>query len=607
MPDQNKSDAATHPRTATRRALLAATGGALAAGCLGDSSDTPTARSTPDTATETPPSTSVGSPTAADGPIHVRDYGADPADEADDTAPIREAFAVARRTPGATVVFEAGEYLVESTEDGRGGSWFTMKRPILDLQGHENLTVEGNGAVLQARNWGPTMQLREVDGLTVRGLGIDWARDLPHTEGIVATDTEEYVDIEVNDAFDVRTGLKAVSLIQFDTDNDRITGNFLNQKGQVPDVPPSEEVGDGVVRMFKSPQHTNTYPEGDGIIAKHTSAGGIAVDSWACGDLTFEDVQLYTAPGIGMAINDTKSLTLQNVAIEPPEGRWKSTARGGTNTSYIHDTISYRNFRNVRTGDDAYNFRGRRRDGPMEDSKTLTIESLVVPGNHEYFPYAAGDTAALSIRPHIDPVATTRTIATVEKEGTEVEGGAIRGTYRITFESAVPQALQDAETVYIYNASRISNSAELVDSYMENMRGGGRISVDNTTIRNCEFVETLGNPVMPNPSPFEAKAPHNLLVEGNHFDTANMTAGAGVFATFTQNFEGTTETYQNITIRNNTFRNIINDRIAAIALSDCSAVTIENNDFGDLARERWVSTGGNVDCETVTLDGSPVC
>jgi hypothetical protein len=613
MPSHNRATGAS------RRALLAAglTSVGLA-GCLGgETTPTPTpsgtAPATTPTATATTPTPDPADPlTGTEGgetDVSVTDYGAAPDDESDDTAAIRQAFRAAARS-GATVSFEAGTYRVHSETPGfYQDADVPLDFPIVRLRGYEGLTVEGNGATLSARgrlvdgvrHFAPTFQIEDLTDTTIRNLTVDWDRDRSHSAGRVVADTESHFDLEVNDPYTPREGLFAVSFIRHPTDQDRVVGPLYLQRGEGARCHPRSE---SVLRVEKSEGNSAaTLQEGRGVVVRHTSAAPYGLKCYETDGLTLENLTLHTIPGMAVNVHSGADIVMDGVSVvpSPTEGVWQSAGRDAFHIANVSGALTLRNLAVAKTGDDAFNLKGRRYTASVPDPETVVVERAALTDWCRYPPLAEGDAVELGAAPLPSVPAATRTIDSLAIECADRGVGVVTATYRIGLDEPLPDDLAGADSLSVFNTTQTPDSIRLADSTVGKMRGTSRFQLDHLTIEDCEFHDTMWAPLVHRVGGPEGEPEHDFALRNCTFrNTARITMEVhGLSDTPPMDF------FADHTYEGNTWRDH-HDGEPALALDHISDVTIADNDFGGVSGDP-IQFGPNVACDTVTIDGETGC
>lgn len=130
--------------------------------------------------------------------IHVRDYGAVPNDGTNDFAAIQTAVKALGKG-NAELRFDPGVYDVNPG----GGEYSQKERPVLSLQGLENVVVDGQGASILIQR--PSIGFLKGQGcrnIIVRNFSVDYD-PLPFSQGtVIASDpAEKWIEVRTDDGF----------------------------------------------------------------------------------------------------------------------------------------------------------------------------------------------------------------------------------------------------------------------------------------------------------------------------------------------------------------------------------------------------------------------
>jgi hypothetical protein len=607
----------------SRRSLLVATGAGLGTGCLGkESSDSPPAEPATDPPTEPPTTTAVGTPTTTEegDTIHVDDYGATPDDENDDTEAVLEAFEMADST-GATLRFGAGTYYLASPDDeyrvSRGRT--DLAAPLFDLENYTDLTVTGDETTLQLANWSPVFLLQGSTGVTIEGLTVDWARDLPFTEGHVVAETPEYVDLDVRDGFEARADIPADSFFFWEEDRGRVAMPFYNQKHEAADNL-TTVLDDGVLRCPKAetvPDDFTTYDspvqEGDALIVRHRVFGGGLFILRGCEDTTIRNVTCHTTPGRAVSVKRQEDLLIENLSLVPADDRWFGVAAGGLNIRDTAGELTLRGLTVESTGDDFTNFNVIRHTiKEVRDERTLLV-NLGLGANEDlaYHGWQEGHEVAICTGPEILTPQMAATIESARVEVEQIRDFVGRASLTLSVDRPIPDAVASAETAQVYNTHWLPDRALIENMSVAHIRGGGRFRVPNTIIRDSTFEDVPGAANWFGAQIHAGVPPSNSTIEGNTFRNTPYRPGSDAGAVVTaqgvpNKFEVPAGTVTNLEIRDNTFEHDQADNPAMI-LESLSESTVTGNDFSAMATDTPIVVGDHVDCETVTIDGQTAC
>jgi hypothetical protein len=601
----------------TRRGVVAAALGSPLTGCLGARDATP-----PETrrGSETPRETASVSPDDREvetrppgSTIQVSEFGAEPDTEKEDTAAVLDAFAAAHED-GATVVFETGEYRLEGQQHKvRGVYW-----PIIDLEGYDGLTVEGNGATLQCRNWASLFAFKRCTDIRVENLTIDWERDKPFTEGYVREETADYIDVTPREGFEARADIPVTNFYFWNENEQRVRHPIFSFRGPVTSVPESGVLrcpkGDGVpaaIELGGAP-----VEPGQALVVRHNDHGADQFVSYEGANHTFRDIDMYSIPAGGFKANHTADITIESVSQVPAEGNWYGAVGGTLFFGNADGDYVVRDYEFEAGGDDWFNARVFRYDVTAVDGRTVVAKTGYVGIDQlRYHGFSAGDTVAIATTPDILTPQTTATVQRVTMDIDENRSGTAGvGTLRFELDDELPADILAADHTHIYNQSTLPDELLVTDCTISACRGGCRIQSPNVTIADSTLDQSgvvwLYAALRGLENASFGVRPHNVTLENNTFDESTYAPWARALVTTApsvpDSYEAPPETVRDLTIRGNTFSHP-SASVAGIELRSASAVTITDNDFDGLASETPVALGENIDCESITVDGDDVC
>lgn len=508
--------------------------------------------------------------------IHVGNYGATPDDGIDDTIAIRTAFFFADPA-GATIIFDNGEYQISGQEpDGRGNY-----EPIFPLHNYTNLTIEGNGALLNARNWATTFDISHATNLIIRDLKIDWEEDLPFTSGeIIAKGTENsypYVDMAVVYPHTARAGLRAGAFLQYDPDNMRPATNgydiYNAEQFAMPCTMPANEIMRCYLSDSNGPIQVGTH-----AIIRHQVYSYNAFSINTSNHVAFENVTVYSAPGMGLYAQASENLELNgfNVCIRPDSGRWMSSSADATHFETVRGILTVNNSLFEGMGDDAFNVHtSYLRVVNLLNAHTVHVEPARsgYPFPPERYP-RVGDNLQIGIYPNpLQPFINATVTSVVDNNN---------NTINITVAETLPFSISSGALVA--NRSGLPSVAIQNCEVRSNRARALLIRTHNVLIEGCRFKDVSGPAIL-----IEAEASYfyegipaedviilNNTFLNNNYGAAQHKGVISIVGEVNGQIVGA-GTFRNILIENNTFNNF--DAGTAIFVASSDAVTIRNNTF----------------------------
>ncbi|GAB3760185.1 glycosyl hydrolase family 28-related protein [Microlunatus parietis] len=275
--------------------------------------------------------TQFGAPTAYGAPreLHVRDFGARPDDDSDDTDAIRAAITAAIGSGRPTVVrFAAGTYRLRPDTD-LGAS--------VPITGADGLTLAGAtapdgapatrllSAIPLANDLAPATQFRLIDcrGLTLRNLVLDYAPRATTSGEIVAVDAAtDSVTVDVFEGAAHFDGMRCYSANSWDLATGRLNHVAPLTIGANPDqfgnVWHSLPGGSGRRYTITGFGFSDRVRPGDGASWHFNVVGGsYNVYALGCRDLRLENLQINNAIGAGILAGYGHNLTCRDVSYAP--------------------------------------------------------------------------------------------------------------------------------------------------------------------------------------------------------------------------------------------------------------------------------------------------
>ncbi|HLT62047.1 MAG TPA: right-handed parallel beta-helix repeat-containing protein [Microlunatus sp.] len=338
----------------------------------------------------------LGTPAAAGPPrtLHVRDFGALPDDDADDTAAIRRAIAAAIATGMPTVVrFDAGTYRLGP--DAAGGA----SLPIADAVG---LTLAGavgrDGTPLTrlvtglapANDIEPATQfsLSDCRDVTLRDLVLDYGPRATTSGEIVAVDpaTDE-VQVDVFEGSAHFDGMRCYSANSWDLATRRLNHVAPLTIGANPDQFGNlwHSVPGGAGRRYKITGFgfSDRVRPGDGASWHFNVTGGsYNLLALGCRDLRLENLRIHNAVGAGILAGYGHNLTCRRLRFEP----------GGDDLAVgPRDAVHLSNSTGTLVVDDCY-LKGVRWD-PLVSRSTFLKLTEITDGRRIVITSAAGNSS----------------------------------------------------------------------------------------------------------------------------------------------------------------------------------------------------------------------
>lgn len=203
-----------------------------------------------------------------------------------------------------------------------------LKRILFDLEGLENIVIEGNGSELRCLGRVIPFFLKDCKNITIRNLTIDWDRPFLSQAKIVDVG-EGYLDlcfpaeypVEVRqdglvflgDRFEAK-GID--NLLEFDADTGApATGardNF-DFRGWSR----AKQLDSGAIRLFASYHPSNRFAVGNQVVIKHEKRWAPAVVLADSESIRLEQVDIFHAGGMGVIAQNCRDIDLDAVRVMP--------------------------------------------------------------------------------------------------------------------------------------------------------------------------------------------------------------------------------------------------------------------------------------------------
>ncbi len=309
--------------------------------------------------------------------ISVADFGVEPDSGRDAVRGVRAAIEACRKQLPATLVFPKGRYdfrAEHSEEIDYFESNTTDNNPKtcpIVLRKIKGLTIKGNGSEFVFHGRMQPLTLEDCADITVRGLNLDW--DIPFVaQAKIEKAADDHVDIRINkeeSPFKI-VGGKIVfhgegwespwwGCMEFDAE----TRLIPQQSGDSPlgggwNKYTAREIDGGLVRL--SHEFERKPEEGNILIMRHSARDHAGVFIYRSKDILFEDVNLFTAAGLGFLGQYSENITLRRANVMPnyAKGRYQSGHADGFQVSNCRGHIVVENCRFEGLMDDPINVHG---------------------------------------------------------------------------------------------------------------------------------------------------------------------------------------------------------------------------------------------------------
>ncbi len=481
--------------------------------------------------------------------IKVKDFGAVPDDNKDDTPSILSAIEACKNKKKSKLVFEFGSYDIYGSQKNERGNF----EPAINMKNVSNLTIEGNGSEFIGHNYSTMFHFNNCRNILISNLTVDWD-PLPYTQGKVILVDTNYIDIEVLAPFVAQPGLHTEAILGYDLENHRLARRFTDHY-QLGFEKTTEVIRRGVMRLFigRQDRFAGTMPSvGMYVIARHHVYGYQSFEFIKCTDVHLENVNIYSNPGMGVVGEECRDINIRHlrVMLKPGAGRWMSCTADATNFRGCRGTIVMENCLFEGQGDDATNVRSGEY---LLVAERLDDNKLRIKTGYRYggdpTPPEIGDKLELSgedkpLLPYL--TITVRSVEINEQDKTLVVGFSEKLPDRTRKGDVVGNA-SSCPVLRIRNCTAIRNRAR-----------GFIVKTRNVIIEDCTFQDICASAVGLEADInawWEAIGSRDVVIRNNRFIDCKFEPEYlhGVIESHTMSQTAPAGVHQRITIENNIF------------------------------------------------------
>ena len=506
--------------------------------------------------------------------VSVEKFGAIPDDGKNDFDALRSATAYCRENPGTTMFFPPGVYDIDNEQarkiefeavsgaDGENvqGVLFRPDGPYvtaLDLKGCNNTTIKAHGATLYLNGWYEVITMQGAKDITLEGISILYNRP-PSTIGRIVETSAEWFDAEFDTERYRYIDNKVTGRLHFfDHVRNRLYTGWAKQK---------ELLEPGKIRF-----HSNSNPPvGDYFVLRHGGHYRPAIMVKECENVTINDVNIHSQPGMGIVGHLTKNIMIDNLQVVPEVGSVISSNTDATHFTSCSGTITIQNSKFRGQGDDCTNIHGYYyRMYPEADNKIeIKIEGA--------------DLHALSLDyPEIGDTMVVIDNKSMAEQGRytvqSVDTSSVDWKVVIGLDRAID--VEKLDDYYMWNYTRFPKVRIYNNSVHSHLARSFLIkSRDVIIAKNCILNSTITAIKLGAELGWRESGPaENVLIEENYITGCGYAAGAYVPSCITLSTEARERPpflNKNIVIRNNVFDT---DKNVAILLKDAENILVENN------------------------------
>lgn len=487
--------------------------------------------------------------------IDVTAYGARPNDGSDDTQALRAAVREACATPGNTLYFPKGTYILRDSAaldlerrvlNGEMGAnpertIFTPYYPYvkgLDFSGAQQLTVEARQATLMCEGWMEPVSLDHCDQVTIRGLTIDYLRK-PFVSGEVTAVTAETFDVQFGDETAVTEKMPLTRLTFWENRNNRLYPEPIY-------FPKRELLGNNKVRFHHAIPERLKGSTVSVLNSFHFRPAILILRSVAT---VLEDVTIHAQPGMGVVGFDSKDIGLKRLSIKPANGYVQATNTDATHFACCEGTLRFQGCYFQGQGDDATNVHGYYQTIVSAEGSRATLK--VMAGAYTHAQVAdvprVGDEMELVERRTLRPIRTYK-VTEVRHEAPKTEVG-------VTLSEPLPNEISNYYLMNVTKLPRLIFEDSVINSHLAR---GILVKTRNVEIRNNLFRGCTGTAIHIGAEVNWHEGMHakNVVVENNVMvgcgkGAGNQAGAAGISVIIEASDTSATYLHENIVLRDN--------------------------------------------------------
>jgi len=440
--------------------------------------------------------------------IDVVATGAIPNDGQDDTLAVLAAFDKCKADKAGGVVFPKGRY---DFHEGANSQSPRMGVPISDMHG---VVIDGQGSEFVFHGIMGCFTFSQCSDITVKNAVIDWERP-PFSVGTITATGEDWFEVDVFPEFPVQDGETVQAMMDYEPDTGLPCRHGLDFYC-LENPMQTEVVRPQALRVRTAFKHA-PVTVGKVAVLRHQVYGYNAFTSVHCKNMIFQDVTVYTCPGMGFIGVNTENVALDRCAVQPKPGthRLISATADGSHFGGCTGDISLRNCLFDGQGDDAIN---------MKSGLFLNIEQIVdeqtVLARHNLNMASMpdpGDTMELM------PQDTLLAYGTVKVRSAAMEPDG--HTHRIVFEAAMPKEVKPGDM--LANASKLPRARISNCTFQRNRARGMLIQIRDTVVEGCTFkdITSAGVLIIAETVYFYESIPaRHVVLRNNSFEHCNYGA-----------------------------------------------------------------------------------
>lgn len=514
----------------------------------------------------------LGAPTQAARrqKVLVTRYGAVPNDGQNDAEAVQKAIADCKAGgKPCTLFFPPGQF--DFYDNG------VNKMATLLFNDMNNIEIMGSGSLkTRLAFYSPrsAIGLYDCQSITIKRLSIEWPNPPFSTAEVLACD-DKTLDVKVLPQFPVSDKTAVPAYMDFDAKTRLPRRQGWDAYNNVQKV---EWLGPQVLRLHlfnPTPMEKGTW-----VLLRHVTYGCNAFSAMHCKDLAFEDVLIYSAPGMGIRCERCENVSLKkfDIRIKPGQDRLMSVTADGSHFMDCLGDIQIENCTMEGMGDDGVNV------GVMYltiqekvDDKTLVVgHNLKMP-----VPVEIGELMEFVDHATLRPYGQ-RTVARVEQLGKDA-------LIRLTFDKPVPGDMKMGD---VLGNLKLTPKVRIKGCHFGRNRARGiLVQTHDAIIEDCTFEDcTSGGVWIATEVVFfyEGVGARNTIVRNNTFTNCCYAGpiGEGVLSCYSylKDFKFPPEpgVHQNIIFENNVIDGSDN---CGIFITGTTDIVLRDNVLKDVCRK----------------------
>lgn len=526
--------------------------------------------------------------------FNLKDFGAIPDDEEDDSKAFTLALNKCRDNPGSTLFIPPGIYNYRDAKamefeyraiSGLYGEnvqarFFKPKGEhviALDMDGFEDITIEADGATLVQEGWYEAVSITNARNVRIKGLKLTHKRP-PFTMGEIIKSNATYFEMIIDTAkYSYLTDVITGRVHFYDVERQRVyTGSGKEKK---------ELLEDGQTIRIYSESNPKTR---DLCILRHSGHNRAGILIKESSDIVLEDIIIHSQPGMGVVGHRSENIRMKNLQVIPASGTVASTNTDATHFTSCKGEILFDACKFGGQGDDCTNVHNYywsvyKKSG---NDVRVTVEKADLHALSLDYP-DVGDTLALISKDKLSPVQyyIAKRVQTSVKDWMVV----------VTLDK--PMAY-NAEDYYMINLTRRPSVSIINNTVRSHLARAFLIKTSNVYIAGNVIQNSSGSAIQlgAEASWREGTPVENVVIENNWFIDSGYGRGRqkGTAITAEVNGIGTKadKLNRNIIIRNNVIRAVGE---TAVYISDTDGVEIKNNDITGSDKAIQIKNSDNAD------------